>query len=215
MTRSVYLVGGGGHARVVLDAMLLSGVKVSGVLDPSLKRGELIFSVPVLGGDEILDDVSSSVTELVNGIGANPRVTPRQMLHEKLTARGFAFATVRHPSVLCGRECELGEGIQLLAGAVLQNRVRVGANAVVNTRASIDHDCVIGAHSFIAPGAILSGGVEVGGSVFVGAGAVLLPGIAVGRNAIIGAGAVVRENVPEDCVVAGNPAVRTRRRANG
>ena len=40
----------------------------------------------------------------------------------------------------------------------------------------------------------------------VGANATLLPGVIIGRNALVGAGSVVVRDVPDDKVVAGNPA---------
>lgn len=46
----------------------------------------------------------------------------------------------------------------------------------------------------------------IGNNVFVGANAVILPGVKIGDNSIIGAGAVVTKNIPQNVVVAGNPA---------
>ena len=43
-------------------------------------------------------------------------------------------------------------------------------------------------------------------NVWIGGGAILLPGVRIGRNAVVGAGAVVHRSVPENTVVAGNPA---------
>lgn len=206
MSKAIYLLGGGGHGRVVLDALLASAVKVMGVLDPDLEVGDHIFGVPIMGGDGFLDQVNSSHAVLVNGLGANPRTENRKRLFETMKERGFAFNTVLHPSGVQGQECRLGEGVQIMAGAVLQNRIRIGENAVINTRASIDHDCVIGAHAFVAPGAILCGNVAISESAFVGAGAILLPGVQIGTGAVVGAGAVVTKSVPAGWVVAGNPA---------
>jgi maltose O-acetyltransferase len=42
--------------------------------------------------------------------------------------------------------------------------------------------------------------------VWIGGGAILLPGVRIGRNAVVGAGAVVSRSVPENTIVAGNPA---------
>jgi len=210
MSKQVFLLGGGGHGRVVLDALLLSGANVVGVLDPDLKVGDQVLSVPVMGGDEFLDRVSPTDVFLVNGLGANPCVRSRKWLFEELKVRGFSFDAVRHPSAVIGRECVLGEGSQIMAGAVLQNRVRIGDNAVINTRTSVDHDCVIGAHSFVSPGVVLSGDVLLGESAFIGAGAIMLPGIEIGENVKVGAGAVVIKSVPDGWIVAGNPAVKIR-----
>ena len=208
MAKSVYLLGGGGHGRVVLDALLSSGVAVAGILDPDLKAGDHVFGVPVMGGDEFLDQFSLTEVLLVNGLGANPYVYNRMKLFEELRARGFSFDAVRHPSAVIGRECNFGISSQIMAGVVLQSRVRVGDNAVINTHASVDHDCVIGTHTFVSPGVVLSGDVLVGESTFIGAGAVVLPGIEIGINVVIGAGAVVIKSVPDGWIVAGNPAAQ-------
>lgn len=208
MSKQVFLLGGGGHGRVVLDALLSSGVDVAGVLDPDLIVGHQVFGVPVMGGDEFLDQVAPTDVLLVNGLGANPCVRTRKRLFEDLKARGFSFDTVRHPSAVIGPECDLGESSQIMAGAVLQNRVRIGDNAVINTHASIDHDCVVGTHAFVSPGTVLCGVVTVAESAFIGAGAVVLPGIQIGANAVVGAGAVVTKAVSAGWIVAGNPAIK-------
>lgn len=49
-------------------------------------------------------------------------------------------------------------------------------------------------------------GPDIGENAKIGASAVLMPGIRIGRNALVGAGSVVSEDVPDDAVVAGNPA---------
>ena len=208
MAKPVYLLGGGGHGRVVLDALLSSDANVAGVLDPDLKAGDHVFGVPVMGGDEFLDQFALTEVLLVNGLGANPYVYNRMKLFEELKARGFSFDAVRHPSAVIGRECNLGASSQIMAGAVLQNRVRIGDNAVINTHASIDHDCVIGTHAFVSPGVVLSGDVLVEESAFIGAGAIVLPGIKIGANVVIGAGAVVTKNIPDGWIITGNPAVK-------
>lgn len=203
-------MGGGGHGRVVLDVLR---ELITGVLDPNLKAGGELFGVPILGGDEILNNFIASNVLLVNGIGANPDTQNRKKIFESLKAKDFVFYTVQHFSAVMGLECELREGAQIMAGVVLQNRVQISENAVVNTRASIDHDCVIGAHAFISPGAVLCGEVNVEEAAFIGAGAIILPGIRVEKNAVIGAGSVVTRNVPAGSLMVGNPAVKIRMNA--
>lgn len=206
MPEKIYVLGGGGHGHVVLDALLSSGVAVAGVIDPALSPDLQVFGVPVLGGNEYLDGLVPADVGLVNGIGANPNTRPRADLYESLCSKGFVFESIRHHAATIGRDCVLDRGSQVMAGAVLQAGVTVEQNVVVNTCGSVDHDCILGAHSFVGPGAVLCGKVIVGRNAFVGAGAVVSAGIQIGADAIIGAGAVVVSDVPESSTLVGNPA---------
>jgi len=210
--RRVLLLAAGGHGSVVLDALLASGTRVAGIIDPGLPAGGTLFEVPVLGGDDCLYQVKSGDILLANGIGANPFNNLRSRFFSTWKLRGFNFLSVRHPSAVVGREAALSEGSQIMAGSVLQCRVSIAENVVINTRASVDHDCRIGAHAFIGPGATLCGDVRIGDNAFLGAGAIVLPGITVGDNAVVGAGAVVTRDVPCGETVAGNPATPKMRR---
>lgn len=53
---------------------------------------------------------------------------------------------------------------------------------------------------------INSKNIEIGDDAWVGYGAIILKGVRIGKRAIVGAGSVVTKNVPDDGVVAGNPA---------
>jgi len=206
VTKLIYLLGAGGHGRVVLDTLLENDVKVTGIFDPKLKLHEQVFGIPVLDENDKLNDASVAEVFLVNGLGANPRIVDRQMLFNKMTRRGFSFISIKHPTANIGKNCILGEGFQVMAGSVLQNRVKAGDNVVINTGATIEHDCIIHSHAFVSPASIVCGDVTIGESAFIGAGAVLMPGVKIGNNAIVGAGAVVTKDVPSQWIVAKNPA---------
>lgn len=48
--------------------------------------------------------------------------------------------------------------------------------------------------------------VVIGDGCWIGARAMILPGVTIGKRVLVAAGAVVTRDVPDDCLVAGNPA---------
>ena len=198
MSLPIIVIAGGGHGRVVIDALLRSGAAVVGVIDPDrLVASRLPATVPWLGGDDVLASYPPSRYRLANGVGGigEPQ---RRRLFETFRNAGYAFAQVQHPAATIALSgVTLGEGCQIMAGAVIQPGVRIGADVIINTRAAIDHDCVVGDHSHVAPGAVLCGDVVVGEDTHIGAGAVVIQGVRVGRGCIIGANATVLHDVPD------------------
>ena len=93
-----------------------------------------------------------------------------------------------------------------MAGSVIQTDARIGSHAIINTSASIDHDCVVGSYAHIAPGAVLTGIITVENGSFIGAGTVVIPGKRIGEWATVGAGATVVRDIPKYCTAVGTPA---------
>ncbi len=192
MKTPLLILGAGGHGRVLLE--LVSGAR--GFLDPEKSlHGRTVNGLKVLGGDSLLSGFRPSTVRLVNGVGVASGVAARRGLFIGLSAKGFKFATVVAPSALVSSFVELGEGAQVLTGAIVHPNARIGRNAVINTAAVVEHDCVVGDHAFVGPGAILCGGVTLEESAFLGAGCVLYPGVKVGRGARVAAGAVLKKNL--------------------
>lgn len=202
----VIMLGAGGHARVLIAALKLHGIEVAGCLAPRPPEANWPTDTPYLGGDDKLAALAPANVQLVNGLGSVGSTAKRQQLYDGLTARGFSFLAVVHPTAIVADGVILGDGVQVMAGAILQAGAVIGANVLVNTGAIVDHDCRIGAHCHIATGACLSGGVELGTSVHVGTGASIIQGIHIGDRTLIGAGAVVVRDIAGGVTVVGNPA---------
>lgn len=207
MNLPVLILGAGGHAKVLVDALLASSAVIAGIVDPDPKlSGANILGVPVLGGDDVVGQFPAAEIQLVNGLGSIGVPVKRQQLFERFKGMGYNFATVVHPSAVLALDVELGEGAQVMAGAVIQAGSRIGRNTIINTRASIDHDCIIGNHVHIAPGVTLSGGVTVGEGTHIGTGATVVQGINIGKGCLVAAGAVVVRDVAAHTRVYGVPA---------
>jgi sugar O-acyltransferase (sialic acid O-acetyltransferase NeuD family) len=203
----VILIGGGGHARVLLDSLRLRSVEVLGIVDRDPEAvTKRVLGVPVLGPEKVILDHDPSEVLLVNGLGGVGDTSSRTRVFQSFTARGYTFAGVVHPRAIISSTVLLSEGIQVMAGVVINPGTTVGDNAIINTSASVDHDCRIGAHAHIAPGVTLSGTVTVGEGAHIGTGATVIQGVTIGSRAIVGAGTVVLRDVPAERTVVGNPA---------
>jgi UDP-perosamine 4-acetyltransferase len=203
------ILGGGGHAAVVIDALRSAGSEDRLVVldaDES-KWGEHVLEVPVLGGDELLMELIARGTgRFVVGLGGTGDNLPRRALFEKGIELGLQPMKVIHAAAFCSSWAELGAGSVVLPGAVVNARASLGVNVIVNSSAAVEHDCRIGDHVHIATGARLAASTRVGACAHVGVGAVVRQGITIGEAALVGAGAVVVKDVPPGATVVGVPA---------
>lgn len=205
--RPIIVLGAGGHAKVVIDALKAAGADILGAVDPDeTTHGTHILGVSVLGADDVVLEHTPDAVALVNGVGSTGPSSRRQELYRHFRNVDFAFVSVIHPSAVIGGEVEMADAVQIMAGAVVQPGCRIGANAIINTRASVDHDCVIGDHVHIAPGAVLGGGITIGGGSHIGVGSSVIQNVRIGENVLVAAGAAVVTDVPEGARIAGVPA---------
>lgn len=202
MRPKVILHGGGGHAKVVIDALKAMNADISAVFDPKFPDGDLM-GIPFKGA---YDPAYLPGARIVLSIGSNQQ---RKLASARAA---HAFYSAVHPSSIISLSARIGEGSMILQGTIIQADAVIGRHVIVNTAASVDHDCVIGDFVHIAPKASLCGNVTVGEGTLIGAGAIVLPGVKIGQWAVVGAGAVVRKDVPDLTTVVGNPAkgIRTK-----
>lgn len=198
------VLGGGGHAKIVMEVLRLCGKTVLGFTDPVTR--DPISGIPWLGNDDVVSEYSPNDIFLVNGIGSVGDNSRRKKLFLSWKEEGYSFPAIIHPTAILSPETVLEEGVQVMAGAVVQAGVHIGPNTIINTRATIDHDAEIGGHVHIAPGCILSGNVTIENDAHLGPGAILIQGLTIGKKSIIAAGAVVVKDVHENTKVAGVPA---------
>ena len=199
---TVVVVGAGGHARVCIEALVDSGYSVAGCVS---RDGDGAEGLTMLGLDSDIAEIAGRVgaTHLFVAVGDN---VARDALLESCRATGLQLANAVSRFAMVSSTARLGDGVAVFAGAVVNAAAQIGDGAIVNTRASVDHDCVVGPCAHLAVAVGLAGGVTIGARAMLGIGAVVLPLRSVGEDAVVGAGAVVVRDVPPKVTVVGVPA---------
>ncbi len=205
--RPIIVIGAGEHARVLIDVLRLLDREVLYVTDFNVERhGQTVSGVQVAGGDELVLEHDPESIHLVNGVGSIQIPSARRDVYKRFSEVGYHFTRIIHPSAIIAQDVTIGSGAQVMAGAVVQTNATLEENTLINTRSSIDHDCVIGAHTHIAPGVTLSGNVRIGKSSHIGTGATVIQAVEIGDNVVVGAGAVVVRDLADGVKAVGVPA---------
>lgn len=185
MVIPIYVLGAGGHGRVVLDILRRAGTPADGVFDD--RAGPPVEDTPVVGPlAAVLERAGAGI---VVAIG-DPAL--RRRWNAAAAAAGLTLLRALHPDATIARSATIAPGSVVCAGAVIGPGATIGRHAIVNTLAGVDHDCAVDDNAHIAPGARLCGHVRVGADALVGAGAVLLPGARVAPGTVVPAGHVLR-----------------------
>ncbi len=129
--------------------------------------------------------------------------------------------------------CEVGDGsrigtfVEIQKGAIIGKRVKVSSHTFICEGVTIEDEVFVGhsvtfindryPHATNEDGSTQSEAdwtlerTMVKRRASIGSGSTILCGVCIGENAIVGAGSVVTHDVPDNAVVAGNPARLLRR----
>lgn len=199
----VVIIGGGGHAKVVIESLRACGETVAAIVDADPTPRQ-VLGVPVVGDDLALPELRElGFSRLFVAIGDNRL---RQKLGRKAREQGFSLVNAIHPSAVVSPSARLGEGIAVMAGGAINAETRVDDLAIINTGAVVDHDCRLAEACHLGPASALAGGVSVGERAFLGVGARAIPGVSIGADTTVGAGAVVVRDLPDAVLAIGVPA---------
>lgn len=196
-----FLIGAGGHAKVVLEVLQRTESNNISVWDDDVARdAELCLGLAI--------ETPISIDKLPRlghvAIGSN---AVRRRFAVAVVDSGRALQAVVHPAASVSSHSVIADGAFVAANAVVGPDARVGRAAIINHGAIIDHDCRVGAFSHIAPSVTLGGGVTIGEDCLIGVGAIIMPGLVIADRVVIGAGAVLTRSVNiEGAVLKGVPA---------
>lgn len=202
MSESYILIGGSGHAKVIMDCIRASSGEVAGILDDGMETGTSVLGVPVLG--KTADYEAHRNHRFVIAIGNN---AVRRRIAEKMNV---LWGTVIHPAAVVSPHAVIGEGTVVMPNAVINAGAEIGSHCIINTGAIVEHDNRLADFAHISPKAALGGTVTVGEGTHVGIGACVRNNVTICGGCTIGAGAAVVKNITEPGTYVGVPAERIK-----
>jgi len=208
----IVIIGAGGHAASVADALLATRQwDVIGLIAPDSEREKTVCGLAVVGNDSDLERFAREGVAATIGVGSIGDAAGRMRVAARVRDAGLALPAVVHPSASVSAYAHIGAGVFVAAGAVVGPHAVLGKCCIINSGAVVDHGCAIGAFAHIAPGAALSGDVTVGAGAHVGTGASVIHGAVIGERAIIGVGSAVVSDISADVTAWGVPCREQRR----
>jgi sugar O-acyltransferase (sialic acid O-acetyltransferase NeuD family) len=198
------MVGGGGHARILLDTLRGSGWTVIGCLDKKLEPGTRVLGeVEVLGPDSMLQMLRERGVRaaFVGASGSPIDASVRKRIYESLKDLDFILPPLVHHTASLGLSSEIGEACYLMGGAQVGAQVTIGNDVIINTSATVAHDCVIGDHCHLTPNSVIAGSCRIGAGTTIGMCATVMNNVTVGQNCLVHNNAAVSKNIPDGTVV--------------
>jgi sugar O-acyltransferase (sialic acid O-acetyltransferase NeuD family) len=200
------IVGAGGHAKELLG--ILKTEQRAGIFlydDITTDLPQTLFNqFRILRNEGEAKEALQGDPHFVLGVG-NPIF--RFQLAGKFMAWGGKLTSLISPHAAIGTfNMNLGEGLNVMQGAVITEQVTIGTGSLIHVQASIHHDCSIGEYCELLPGSHILGNVTIGDYTSIGSGAIILPKLKIGNHVTVGAGAVVTKNLQDGITVKGVPA---------
>lgn len=190
--KKIYIIGAGGHGKVVADIAKKIGYKKIFFLDDSTK-GQL-GTYSIVGTTDDIDEIHQrdKDADFFLAIGNN---IIREKVFKKIHEKNIKLSILIHPSAVIDETVNIGEGTVVMANAVINAETTVGKNCIINTSASVDHDCIVEDYVHVSPGVNIAGTVHIGKRTWLGIGSSVINNINVCEDCILGAGSVVIQDI--------------------
>ena len=201
--KRLLILGASGHARVVAETALLSGITNDlAFIDDANKS---VDKWPLIGKLEFALKASTQ-NEFQSAFVAIGNSKVRANWLHKLMEIGYNLPPIIHPYSWISPSSTISDGTAVLANTIVQANSVIGQGCILNTGCSVDHDCSIGDFVHISPGAHLAGNVSIGNQSHIGIGASIIQNTRIGTGVTVGAGAAVIRELPDGVTAVGVPA---------
>lgn len=207
---ALVVFGAGGHACSVAEVAFSAGFEVRCFVDED-KRGSRLLGVPVIAQSDIRPRRGTNAHIAVGDNAARER----WMQSARLVLEDARFPVLVHRTASVSKYARIGPGSIVMQNANIGSCATVGSFCIVNTGASVDHDCVLHDFSSVAPGAALGGRVRIGQRAAISIGAAIRHGSTVGDDSVLGANSYLHGDLEALVVAYGTPAKVVRPRRKG
>ena len=211
MSKSILLVGAGGHSKAIIDIIEYGGLfNVVGLIDrPNLSIKE-VMGYPVIGDDSSLASLSSKITHAFPAISFINQQNKRAELFVRLIKEGFQVPNIISTRAYFSKHAKIGSCNVVMHDATVGVDNRIGDNNIIQTKCLMDHEVVIGNHNYISTASVLNGAVKVGDYNLIGSNVTINQGCRIGDNITIGSGSLVVKDILEAGTYVGVPARRIK-----
>lgn len=196
--KRLLIIGSGGHAGQVIDAVNLVGeYEIVGLIDDFLPVGTEKYGYKIFGGTNAIDSIKDNFDFLFIAIGNN--FVRGAFWHKYYIS--YKFATIIHPKASVSSKSSIADGVYIGANATVAYNSCVNPCAIVNTNASLDHDSILYSFASLNPNSATGGNVKINYYTRIGMGVNIKDGIDIGVRCKIGMGCTIISDVPNDTTI--------------
>jgi len=208
MSKSLIIIGAGGHAESVTSVALSAGYSVIAYVDEDNKNSS-IMGIPIISSEACYNTYRDNYYFIA--VGQNS--LREKIVHDvKLAVPKARFPSLIHQSSVVGLSCKIGEGTIVMPKVNVGPSSDIGSFCIINSSVSIDHNSYIKDFASCAPGVVTGGGIQIGFRTAISIGTIIKHGIIVGDDTVIGGASYVNKDIVSKVVAYGSPCkvVRTR-----
>jgi sugar O-acyltransferase (sialic acid O-acetyltransferase NeuD family) len=215
--KKILLFGGGNQVHYTIDIIEKENkYEIVGIIDSVHEIGTERYGYTVLGRQENLSSIVQeyNIDAGLITIGDN---WSRSIVYNAIINQmpSFEFVNAIHPSVIIGKNVELGFGVVMMAGVIVNPLAKIGNFTFFATGCQIEHDCIIEDYASVSAGSVMGGYVTIGKFSAITLGVTILDRLKIGENSVIGSGSLVLKDIPDNVLAHGNPINKIRARLIG
>jgi len=165
----------------------------------------IVNQIPVIGGnnDVIAKYQQNEFDAILIAIGYK-HLEAKKELFQRLEGK-VPFHTFIHSSCYKDPSASIGQGTVIYPGCIIDQRVTIEDNVLMNLSCTISHDSVIGKHSFLSPSVSVAGFVHIKEQCILGINSTIIDHITIEAQTQTGGGSVVIKDINTSGLYVGNP----------